>query len=65
MTKKAWKAEATAPAKRRVFTDEFRREAVQMMLDGHKAVSVADGMVAMVRGERPMALRNPEIYAST
>lgn len=30
-----------------------------------KAVSVADGMVAMVRGERPAALRNPEIYAST
>jgi transposase len=28
-------------AKRRSFTDEFKREAVQMVLDGHKAVSVA------------------------
>ena len=30
-----------------------------------KAVSVAHGMVAMVRGERPAALRNPEIYSGT
>jgi transposase len=29
------------PSKRRRFTDEFRREAVQMMLDGHTAASVA------------------------
>ena len=28
--------------KRRRFTDEFRREAVQMMLDGHTAASVAE-----------------------
>ena len=28
-------------SKRRRFTDEFRREAVQMMLDGHSAASVA------------------------
>lgn len=34
------KPEATPP-KRRRFTDEFRREAVQMMLDGHTAASVA------------------------
>ena len=27
---------------RRVFTDEFRREAVRMMLDGHTAASVAE-----------------------
>jgi transposase len=32
----------TAPVpKRRQFTDEFRRDAVQMMLDGHSAASVA------------------------
>ena len=33
-----------APAKRsrRVFTDEFRREAVAMLLDGHSAASVAE-----------------------
>ena len=33
----------SAPApKRRRFTAEFRREAVQMMLDGHCAVSIAE-----------------------
>jgi transposase len=31
-----------APARRRRFTDEFRRDAVQMMLDGHSAASVAE-----------------------
>jgi lactate dehydrogenase-like 2-hydroxyacid dehydrogenase len=30
---------------------------------GRKAASVAQGMVAMMRGERPAALLNPEIYA--
>jgi transposase len=34
------KLSAPAP-KRRRFTAEFRREAVQMLLDGHSAVSVA------------------------
>ncbi len=29
---------------------------------GRKAMSVAQGMVAMMRGERPAALLNPEIY---
>ena len=41
MAKKGWKPGATSRSKRRVFTDEFRREAVQMMLDGHTAASVA------------------------
>jgi glyoxylate reductase len=31
---------------------------------GRRAASVAHSMVAMMRGERPMALLNPEIYAS-
>src|SRR3984957_4429741 len=31
---------------------------------GRKATSVAHGMVAMMRGERPAALLNPEIYAN-
>jgi glyoxylate reductase len=31
---------------------------------GRRAVSLAHSMVAMMRGERPMALLNPEIYAS-
>ena len=30
------------PRKRRQFTDEFRREAVQMLLDGHAAPAVAE-----------------------
>ena len=42
MTKMARKAKAPVPARRRVFDDEFRREAVQMMLDGHAASSVAE-----------------------
>jgi transposase-like protein len=29
-------------ARRRAFTDEFRREAVRMMLDGHSAASIAE-----------------------
>jgi transposase len=42
MAKKARKPELPARVQRRVFTDEFRREAVQMMLDGHTAASVAE-----------------------
>ena len=42
MTKKARTPESPSQARRRAFTPEFRREAVQMMLDGHSAVSVAD-----------------------
>jgi transposase len=30
------------PAKRRQYTDEFRRDAVQMLLDGHAAGVVAE-----------------------
>ena len=33
---------APFPSRRRQFTDEFRRDAVQMMLDGHTAASVAE-----------------------
>ncbi len=39
MARKARKPEPPVRA-RRVFTDEFRREAVQMLLDGHSAGSV-------------------------
>jgi transposase len=42
MAKKARKPEPTDRASRRVYTEEFRREAVQMMLDGHTASSVAE-----------------------
>ena len=42
MGKKAWKPKVVSRSKRRVFTEEFRREAVQMMLDGHTAASVAE-----------------------
>jgi transposase len=33
---------AQTPTSRREFTDEFKREAVQMLLDGHRASSVAE-----------------------
>jgi transposase len=42
MTKKARMLERSSRAPRREFTEEFRREAVQMMLDGHTAASVAE-----------------------
>jgi transposase len=42
MTQKARTPAPTERAPRREFTEEFRREAVQMMLDGHKASSVAE-----------------------
>lgn len=32
----------SVPQTRRRFTDEFKREAVQMLLDGHSAASVAE-----------------------
>jgi hypothetical protein len=32
---------------------------------GRKAAWVARGMVAMMRGDRPAILLNPEIYANT
>ena len=42
MTKKARKPGPPIRTRRREFTEEFRREAVQMMLDGHAAASVAE-----------------------
>jgi transposase len=42
MTKKAGMQELPSRERRRRFTEEFRREAVQMMLDGHTAPSVAE-----------------------
>jgi transposase len=42
MARKSWKPEVAAPSKRRVYAEEFRREAVQMLLDGHTAASVAE-----------------------
>ena len=36
------KQSATVPSTRRVFTKDFKQEAVQMLLDGHTASSVAD-----------------------
>jgi transposase len=41
MARKAPPKPAAPVLKRRRFTDEFRREAVQMLLDGHSAPSVA------------------------
>jgi transposase len=42
MPRKAPAAVPSATPKRRRFTDEFRREAVQMLVDGHSAASVAE-----------------------
>jgi transposase len=42
MAKTARKPELPSRARRREYTEEFRREAVQMMLDGHTAASVAE-----------------------
>ena len=42
MTKKAGMLKPSSRAPRRQYTEEFRREAVQMMLDGHSAASVAE-----------------------
>ena len=39
MSKKAGKSESPS---RRVYTDEFKQEAVQMLLDGHSAGSVCE-----------------------
>jgi transposase len=41
MARKPGPKTSAAISKRRRFTAEFRREAVQMMLDGHSAASVA------------------------
>ena len=37
----ARKKQSTPKRTRRIFTTEFREEAVQMLLDGHSAISVA------------------------
>lgn len=42
MSRKARMLEPVRRAPRREFTEEFRREAVQMLLDGHKAAAVAE-----------------------
>ena len=42
MATKARTPEPLVRAPRRVFSPEFRREAVQMLLDGHSASSVAE-----------------------
>jgi transposase len=34
--------QAAAAASRREYTDEFKREAVQMLLDGHRAKAIAE-----------------------
>lgn len=36
------KSKKTTPVTRRQFTEEFKKDAVQMLLDGHSAASVVD-----------------------
>ena len=38
------KPKQPAKAQRRVYPDELKQEAVQMLLDGHSAVSVAENL---------------------
>src|SRR4029077_4644972 len=42
MARKASPERSALVPRRRRFTDEFRRDAVQMMLDGHSAATVAE-----------------------
>jgi transposase len=42
MAKKAQQPSVPLKSRRRRFTEQFRRDAVQMMLDGHTAASVAE-----------------------
>ena len=42
MSRKRVKRRAPQPTTRRAFTDDFKREAVEMLLDGHTARSIAD-----------------------
>jgi transposase len=42
MAKRATPATPKSPPPRRTFSDEFRREAVAMLLDGHTAASVVE-----------------------
>lgn len=42
MSKKPLKQKSSQRLTKRRFTDEFRRDAVQMLLDGHSASSVAE-----------------------
>ena len=45
MTKRAGKQEPALRTRRREFSEEFRREAVKMLLDGHTAASIAQRLV--------------------
>jgi transposase len=56
-------------AKRRRFTDDFRRDAVQMMLDGHSAASVAQrlgvsGPTLLYRWKQQYLQRSGPVAAS-
>jgi transposase len=42
VAKKSSPAASKSPPSRRRFSDEFRQDAVQMLLDGHTAASVAE-----------------------
>ena len=42
MAKKPLPTTAKSPSTRRRFSDEFRKEAVQMLLDGHTATSIVE-----------------------
>jgi transposase len=69
MSQKARMPEPSGRTPRREFTDEFRREAVQMMFDGHTAASVAErlglsGTNLLYRWKREQLERNGPVATS-
>jgi transposase len=63
------KKPVTAKAARRRFTDEFKEEAVQMLLDGHTPASVADrlglgGTNALYRWKRQFLRQSGPVASS-
>lgn len=67
--KRSSRVPAAAAGTRRAFTDEFKREAVQMLLDGHTASSVASrlglsGTNALYRWKREQLERSGPVATS-
>jgi transposase len=61
--------QAAAAVGRREYTDEFKREAVQMLLDGHRAKSIAErlglsGTNVLYRWKRQQLERSGPVASS-
>jgi transposase len=69
MARNAQSTPVPAKPRRRRFTEEFRREAVQMMLDGHTAASVVErlglsGVTLLYRWKQQHLHRGGPVAAS-